>query len=161
MDSVVVLNMKFLRKETTTIELCNTRDVYMYNFLVTDVKSQNPNYSIATAYGQPLSRNNNRIRDLNAFAEMFILTIMKEELETNNQRILLVIDLTNYPYISSYFDYRDQIDVNKDMDSFSQDIIRLWTNQTSADIPTILVNLNCTFTGLKLIPNPFNINTKK
>jgi hypothetical protein len=80
---------------------------------------------------------------LDACAEMFILTAMKDELQANNWRKSPIIE------------------VNKDMDTFSQDIIRLWTNQTHKHIPVILVNLSYTHTGLKLIPNPFDSNAKK
>jgi len=69
--------------------------------------------------------------------------------------LTLVIELTNFPYITSYIDYRDQKLINNDNDTFSQDIIRLWSNQTDGKIPTIIVNIaksESPFTALKLIP---------
>jgi len=151
-DYVNVLDIKLVEIRKTTISLVSpTRNVNSYTFLIVDAVSPNPVYAVAVASGHILG-GNNEIKKLNAFAENFILSSMKEEPAWKQQRKMLVIDLDNFPYIRSYFDYRDQRVHLDDGSQFSKDIIKLWSEQTPEMIPTIVVNTEIPYTELKLIP---------
>jgi hypothetical protein len=56
----------------------------MYTFLLIDVDRLNSDYKFSAINSQRLRKNANHICDLDACAEMFILTAMKDELQANN-----------------------------------------------------------------------------
>ena len=155
MNSVVVNNMEFLGKKQVTTQLQDKRTVDSYDFLVTDVSTMNPKYYLAVALSKPMEEEND-LEDLNAMAEVYIVLCMKEEIMSSEKKKLLVIDLSNFPYISSYIDYRDQTIVNLgDESKFGKDVIEAWNGQTSEVIPAIIVNtanMKDTFTALKYVP---------
>ena len=80
---------------------------------------------------------------------------MKHTKTTDFVKKLLVIELTNFPYINCYIDSRDQNSINGDeSDQFSKDVMSIWNNPKDGYVGTICVNMNMPYTGLKLLPIP-------
>ena len=160
MTAVVVNKMKLISKKHVTVELAFSkavnRDVFAYNFQVTDVISTVPIYSIAVTMGCDLQEHN-KLTDIGPVAEAFVIKVMSQELKATTQRKLIVIDITNFPFISTYVDYRDQTELHKDTNQFSRDVIRVWSEHAPNTIPTIIVNvtsMEAPSTTLKLLPVP-------
>jgi hypothetical protein len=149
MHIVDVNNMKFTGKQQPATKINIKIIPYIYTFIITDVITDNPIYNKSATSGAVLPAGMNQLLDLDTYAINFILCHMKNELISNNQRKMLVINITDYPYVTSYFDYRDQSEINKNT-LLSKIITREWENRNS--IPTILVNSNIYHTNLKLIP---------
>jgi hypothetical protein len=123
-------------------------------FLICDVISSIPEYAAAVSTGLPLHGNKNQVKDLDQFAEAYILkTIMESTKTTDFRKKLLVIELTNFPYITCYIDSRDQNVLNS-VDQFSKDVMNIWNNPKDGYVGTICTNMNMPNTGLKLVPIP-------
>src|SRR5579863_10360857 len=103
MNMINVDEIKFLGKKQKVTQYGT--NVTSYKFIVTSATSHNPIYSIAVASGRTLSRDN-ELTQLDGGTELYIIKTMKEEIESNNQKKLAVIDLTAFPYIKAYIDYR-------------------------------------------------------
>ena len=67
-------------------------------------------------------------------------------------RKVLIIDLSQFPLITSRIDTRDQRELNSDNSQFSKDLIRTWESTKDTGICTIIVNPTLVFTGLKVPP---------
>ena len=148
--SVVVKSIKLHSLEANTTLSGLKTDTF--TFLIHDAVLTNPEYAIAVSMGSPLRGNKNQIKDLDKYTEMYILKIIMENTKiTDFTKKLLVIELTNFPYISCYIDARDQNLLN---DQFSRDVMNIWNNPKDEYIGTICVNMNMPHTGLKLIQIP-------
>ena len=152
--SIIVESIK-LHSNKSDITLAGLK-TNTFTFLICDAISSNPEYAVAISTGSPLHENKNQIKDLDMSAEMYILkTIMESTKTTDFTKKLLVIELTNFPYISCYIDSRDQnIENCKESDQFSKDVMEVWNNPKDGYIGTICVNMNMPHTALKLIPMP-------
>jgi hypothetical protein len=88
-----------------------------------------------------------RIEEISKHVETFILLVMvNEALEPRKK--LLVIHLTNYPYITAYFDYRDPATLVP-TNAFMNDVVDAWTFQPFGSIVTVIINSKCGSMRLK------------
>jgi hypothetical protein len=143
MHTIDVNYMKLKTKQKT-----NNRS-YIYTFIIGDVITDNPIYSKSALHCTILPNGLNQLLDLDNYATNLILAHMKDEYLFNNQYKMLVIDITNYPYVTSYFDYRDQSEINKNA-LLSKITCKEWDRKKF--LPTVLINLNIYHTNLKLLP---------
>ncbi len=121
-------------------------------FIATSAVATDPSIAVATGFGYPIPN----VNDIGPIAEMFILKMHLPEvlkLHKSGSRCMLIIDVTNYPNISTSVDTRDQNVVNPDDDQFSVDVRNIWNSYNlTSEIPTIIVNLGVSFVGLKRLP---------
>ena len=135
MTTLYVSDIKFMSRADAQIN--GSRDISkLYNFLITSAVPDLPPASYK-----------HKITDLSTLAERYIVFHMSEEMSRTSKK-LLVIDLSNYPYVTSYFDYRDQAkQFAGDTTQFAKDVINAWDKQDEG--PTIVINTNIPHTGLK------------
>ena len=141
-----VTNMEFLsvRPIFTMLNESRDRQCQIYKFVIKDAIPSLP----PAAY-------KHEIKDLSALAEFYILLHLQPELACEEKK-LLVIDLSNYPFITTYFDYRDHSLLLVENDKFMQDVAKAWLEQQPGKLPTILVNTNIPHTGLKIVNTSVN-----
>ena len=152
--SIIVKSIK-LHSNESDITLAGLK-TDSFIFLICDAVSSNPEYAVAVSIGSPLLGNKNQVKDLNKSAEMYILKTIMELTKTKDfTKKLLVIEITNFPYINCYIDSRDQnVENCKKSDQFSKDVMNIWNNPKDGYVATICVNMNMPHTALKLIPLP-------
>lgn len=135
---MLVCKLRFLQKQDAG-----------YLFYSTETLSTDQLLVLKATIGQCIDT----VRELDAMAERYIWeTVHKDCAATTDfNRKLLVIDVSDYPYVSAYLDDRDQTPDNA-QDQFEQDVYQAWLQPFDATrVPTIVVNSKLPFTGLKFI----------
>ena len=110
-----------------------------------DVYSTNPIIATSVAMGMNIET----IVDIDTKSIIFLA---RKVLDKNPDAKLLIIDLSKFPLIVCGIDKRDQHKIHENsQDKFSRDILKELDSKKRG-IPTIIVNINIPFTGLKRIP---------
>jgi hypothetical protein len=137
MATLYVSDIKFLNRAECKLEGFPKDQISkVYTFLITSAVPTLPPDSYKA-----------KITDLSALAERYILFHLVDEMSRPDKK-LLVIDLSNYPYVTSYVDYRDQeSQFSGDNSTFAKNVLGGWNRQDLG--PTIVVNTNIPHTGLK------------
>ena len=128
-----------------------------YHFNV-QLITTDPGEALKIAFGMPIT-------ELPAVHDLFIIQEMKEDITRcikSGTPFMPVIDMTSYPEVIAYIDTRPAEDGT---DQFSKDVLmaygkmKVWVENADSDceldytgIYYIVVNLHCSFTGLKFIP---------
>ena len=128
-------------------------------FQVSAYTSSNPAYAAHVAFGTPMEHDN-QLRSLSAGAENTIVAFLKDEIVKHRETgepIMLVMDISEFPFIAVYIDARDQNEVmasqdDEPQDQFAKDVIATWTELNAVkgdEIPVIIVNTYNSATSLK------------
>ena len=138
---------------SSEIIICNDNENNGISFQVTNAEFDDTTYALGVALGGEIGEKNN-LKNLKPVWEHFISINMQSRIKIEHEkkkRCLLVVDITYFPSIKSYVDKRDQnslIDGSK----FADDVSKLYnTYDMTKSVPMIIVNLNNSFTRLKLV----------
>lgn len=123
-----------------------------YTFLIVDGISVNPIIANAIATSTPLGKS--IVKEIGLEAENTIVSYYQKKVKFEEDRMMIVFDLDEFPYIKTYVDRRDPNEMYAgENDKFSNDVKQTYnTYDQKTQIPVILVNLDINFTGLKVIP---------
>lgn len=153
MDSCNSLKTIFLNE-------CTDDGKIIYVFQIVDGISSNPQIAQSIASG---ISGTNIIKDIGLEPMTTIISYyqINKKLESN-KRMMIVIDITQFPIIKSCIDDSNpNIKYSRINDSFSNDIKTTYSNyDQTTSIPIILVNANIPYTALLISPilTPDEIN---
>jgi len=139
------------------VERIKDKECDIYVFQVVDVIGTDIRNAISTAMMVFLDTEGNIQRSLSKTSEDTIIKKIKPEIDAccrRSERCIVVQDITQFPTVNVYVDIRDQNKVMADAnDQFARDVVLLWeTYDTTTHVPSIIVNLNISHTGLKILP---------
>lgn len=126
-------------------------DIYQ----ITDMTSPDPKIALSVAYGQPLY--NNTVKFLSEIYTHIFITDLIPTIE-KYQKLMIIIDVSNFPYIAVSYSYtkddliNNESDIGIKLNKYYEQFT--WENKI---FPVLFVNLMASFTGLCI----YDYNNKK
>lgn len=131
------------------------REVHI--FQVIDGTSISPEIAMAIASGKPITKC--PLKNVSDETANFVISHFRKLINFEDKRITIVFDIDEFPYIKTFVDERDPnimyTEPSNPKDPFPDDVKNTYNSYNQkTHIPIIIVNLDKSFTGLKLIPLP-------
>lgn len=134
------------------INYINVKDKKISRFKVIDNTISDPESPLSISTDHSIKKCS--LQGIGKFATDIIVKHFRKETNFENKRIMIIVDLTEFPILKTYIDTRDPQNLySEPYDDFSHKVIQTYdTYDQKTHIPVIFINMNIGFTGLRLIP---------